>query len=121
MLAELGLSSEEALLQFNLAPLESRRDIAMLMIIHRCALGKGPEHFRAFFKFATTPRSSTRAGSRMHNKQLVDIRDGSFLEIERRSVLGLIGVYNRLPEDIISANEVKVFERNLQIVSKKRI
>ena len=72
-LAELGLSSEDALLEFNLAPLESRRDIAMLGVIHRCGLGKGPEHFKAFFKFATTPRSSTRAGSRMHNKQLVDI------------------------------------------------
>ena len=45
-LAELGLSSEDALLEFNLAPLESRRDIAMLGIIHRCALGKGPEHLR---------------------------------------------------------------------------
>ena len=50
-LAELGLSSEDALLEFNLAPLESRRDIAMLGVIHRCGLGKGPEHFKAFFKF----------------------------------------------------------------------
>ena len=117
-LAEPGLSSEEALLQFNLAPLESHRDIAMLGIIHRCALGKGPDHFRAFFKFANTPRRSNRAESRMHSKQLVDIRDRSFLEIERRRVFGLMWVYNRLLEDIISEDEIQVFQRHLNIFLK---
>ena len=40
-LTELQLSSEEALLQFNLAPLESRRDIAMVWIIIVALLATG--------------------------------------------------------------------------------
>ena len=34
-LREVGLSPEEALLEYNLAPLQTRRDIAMLGLIHR--------------------------------------------------------------------------------------
>ena len=37
------------LLEFNLAPLSMRRDIAMLGIIHRAALGDGPTQFREYF------------------------------------------------------------------------
>ena len=48
-LKELGVSDTEALMNFGLAPLRLRRDIAMLGIIHRCVLGKGPAHFRTFF------------------------------------------------------------------------
>ena len=33
--------------------------------------------------------------------------DRNFLEIERRSALGLIWIYNRLPEDIVSKVSVK--------------
>ena len=47
-LRELGISVEDALFHFNLAPLQSRRDMAMLGLLHRTALGKGPEHFQAF-------------------------------------------------------------------------
>ena len=67
-LAELGISREDALLEYNLAPLERRRDIAMLGLIHRCTLGNGPEHFRDFYKPATTPRRNTRSGCRLHSK-----------------------------------------------------
>ena len=48
-LCETGLSEEDALLSFKLAPLHTRRDIAMLGVIHRIALGHGPSHFRKLF------------------------------------------------------------------------
>ena len=48
-LRECGLSDEDALLHFNLAPLETRRDIAMLGLIHRSVLGCGPRHFANMF------------------------------------------------------------------------
>ena len=120
-LAELGISREDALLEYNLAPLESRRDIAMLGLIHRCTLGNGPLHFKEFFTPATTLRRNTRSGGRLHSKQLMDIRDRPFLEIERRSVLGLIWVYNRLPQDIINADDVRIFQRNQQLILKQQI
>ena len=45
-LAELGVSCQDALMHFNLAPLQCRRDIAMLGLVHRCVLGKLPAHFK---------------------------------------------------------------------------
>ena len=39
-----------ALLNFNLAPLATRRDIGMLGVIHRTALGKGPSQLKQHFK-----------------------------------------------------------------------
>ena len=44
-LRELGLSDLDAIRLFPLAPLCTRRDIAILGIIHRCVLGYGPLHF----------------------------------------------------------------------------
>ena len=35
----MGLSEREALLHFHLVPLATRRDIAILGVLHRCALG----------------------------------------------------------------------------------
>ena len=44
-----GATDLEALFVFNLAPLRTRRDIAMLGIVHRAALRKGPPHLWRFF------------------------------------------------------------------------
>lgn len=49
-LAGLGVPAVEALLKYDLAPLSTRRDIAMLGVIHRSVLGLGPELLRQFFK-----------------------------------------------------------------------
>ena len=45
-LRRIGLTEEEALLRYNLAPLSTRRDIAMLGVLHRTVLGEGPSQFR---------------------------------------------------------------------------
>ena len=89
---------EVARFYFSLAPLQCRRVIAMMGVMLRTALGKGPDHFQQFFQLSRADRLCTRSGSVRHNRQLVDIRNRHFLEIERRSALGLIWVYNRLPE-----------------------
>ena len=49
-LRELGISENDALLHFNLAPLHTRRDIAMLGVIHRAAIGRAHPQLRVFFK-----------------------------------------------------------------------
>ena len=106
-LGELGISPEDALVHFNLAPLSCRRDMAMMGLLHRAALGKGPDHFRQFFKLSAAERHCTRSGSGRHSRQLLDIRNEHFLEIERRSALGLVWVYNRLPDGISRHDTVK--------------
>ena len=45
-LAEVGVNETTALLEFSLAPLAMRRDIAMLGVLHRAALGQCPPHLR---------------------------------------------------------------------------
>ena len=120
-LKELGISAEDAIMHFNLAPLPCRRDMAMLGLLHRTVLGKGPYHFRKFFQLSGAERRGTRSGSVRHNRQLVDIKDRHFLEIERRSALGLIWVYNRLPADIARHDTVKEFQRSLQQLLKSRL
>ena len=44
-LREVGLTAEEVFLKWRLAPLQTRRDVAGLGLIHRTVLGQGPIHF----------------------------------------------------------------------------
>ena len=120
-LGELGIIPEDALVHFNIAPLSCRRDMAMMGLLHRAALGKGPDHFKQFFKLSTAERHCTRSGSGRHSRQLLEIRNEHFLEIERRSALGLVWVYNRLPDGISRHDTVKEFQRTLQLLLKDRL
>ena len=45
----IGISTEEILTDYSLAPLSARRDMAMLAVIHRAVLGRGPEQLQKFF------------------------------------------------------------------------
>ena len=121
-LKALGCTELEALMEFNLAPLSARRDIAMLGVIHRTTLGKGPAHFREFFKPAERTQRTyfTRRTARNHTKPLEDPRTGRFPELLRRSALGLIAVYNMLPPELVLAKTVKEFQSNLQELLKTR-
>ena len=44
-----GLTEEEALLEYRLAPLRTRRDLAMLGLLHRCALKTASPQLLEFF------------------------------------------------------------------------
>ena len=118
----LDCSEQQALMEFNLAPLTARRDMAMLGVIHRTVLGKGPEHFKKFFKLRETgqQRAATRFAARRHDKQLEEPRKGCFPELLRRSALGLVAVYNLLPKAIVNQGIVKDFQHELQELLTKR-
>ena len=49
---ERGLDEEAALLLYNLAPSECRRDMVMLGLIHRTVLGHGISQFHEFLQLA---------------------------------------------------------------------
>ena len=123
-LRETGVSTLEALMVFNLAPLATRRDVAMLGLIHRTVLGKGPQQFQEFFALETTqrPAAKTRLARRReaHGKQLKDYRQNTHLNVIRRSALGLVAVYNLLPPRVVQLRDVKDFQRALQAVLKER-
>ena len=112
---ELGITEEHALLEHHLAPLTTRRDIAMLGIFHRSVLGLGPAQFKDLFVplgVAANPCGKTTA--RRHNRQLMTHREGKYLDIIKCSVLGLVDIYNVLPEYVVEAQTVHIFQRRLQ-------
>ena len=118
-----GVADLEALMHFNLAPLATRRDVAMLGLIHRTVLGKGPEHFQRFFvKAPQRGAYQTRLQERQqrHGRQLVDPRGRTHLNCVRRSALGLVAVYNLLPAHVVRAETVKEFQTQLQELLKAR-
>ena len=117
LLDALGLSLELAIIGFNLAPLSSRRDIAMLGLIHRVVLGFAPEQFSDYIRPARAmlnrPREWRSPGSR-HNKQLHDAIDGTNSAMMSRSLFGLVNSYNLLPQAVVDAKTTRAFQRCLQ-------
>ena len=91
-LRKVGISEIDAMVHFKLAPLASRRDIAVLGVIHRAVLGEGPPQLRDLFQL---DRSALRRSARhtRHGRQLA-------LDMIMKSVLGLCHVYNLLPANI---------------------
>ena len=90
-----GVSKVDALVHFHLAPLSVRRDIAMLGLIHRAVLGKGTPHFQKHFPLAS--RSL---------RKIVEPRTFLRHPIIKRSVFGLVAVYNFLPSHVVACGSV---------------
>ena len=115
LLQQLGLGSVDAMLYFQLAPLSSRRDIAMLGFIHSCVCGNGPRHCNVFCRRKPLGvQGGTRAARGEHSRQLLGVRTTSFSEQVRRSACGLIPVYNVLPEEVVLLPDVRAFQGALQ-------
>ena len=113
LLVRLGVSHEEALMHFNLAPLNIRRDIAQLGIIHRTVLKKGPPHFQELF-----PRVQSING---HFRTVYNRAHGCNANYIRHSIFNLVGCYNRLPIEIVSIDDVSGFQSGLQELVQKAI
>ena len=92
-----------ALVDFHLAPLAVRRDIAMLGLIHRTVLGKGPAQFAEHFQ-----------GQSHHVVR--DPRKDFKNPLIKRSALGLVAIYNMLPQSTRAARTVKLFQRSVQAI-----
>ena len=117
-LRQVGLSPVEALMEFNLAPLATRRDVALLGLIHRAALKKGPEQFHDLFSLeqrAERPNTRLAARRAKHGRQLKEYRLETHLNVLRRSAFGLVSVYNLLPHEVVQLEEVKDFQTALQL------
>ena len=126
LLAAAGMNELEAMYVVNLAPLSVRRDIALLGVIHRTILGRGPCHFKRFIKRL----GSLHAGQK-HRFQLQEYGDGDASDYAlpnsspaayiQNSMLGLIAIYNRLPAQVVEGcGCVPSFQRALQDIVKAR-
>ena len=66
-----GLCDEKAILSYNLAPFELRRDIAALGLLHKFQLGEAHADFDGLFpKALEAAPAQTRLGARRHCRQL---------------------------------------------------
>ena len=121
LLRRVGMTTTEALLICNLAPLHTRRDIAMLGVIHRAMIGEGPDQFRDIFTL--TPGSvqgrTTRVTARTNRIRVVTEVSHMAQDYILHSALGLTRIYNRLPDAIVGANSVAHFQTMLQHMLKE--
>ena len=119
-LDHLGLSEREAFGQYNVAPLQLRRDICMLGVLWKIAHGKAHVHYLALFPMCGSgvPSQRTRSTVRRHNRRFVDKCDGTQIDQLARSLFGLVKVWNMLPEAVFDLTNVKAFQRNLTVFAK---
>ena len=93
----------------------------MLGLLHKIVLGKAAPQYSEFV-FLERPRNEPRgwrARDRRHSKQLHDPIDGTQSRAVQRSLLGMIYVYNMLPESTVASMSVSAFQRKLQNCIKR--
>ena len=116
LLRELGLSEEQGLLEYRLAPLPARRGIAMLGMLHKVSLGVAPPQLAELFPLCGSVPENRRAARlgnqrRLHNRQLSRPVVARPTEAFQRSLFGLTECYNLLPQKAVDCKDVKSFQR----------
>jgi len=120
-LDQLGLPVSAALIDHNLAPLSMRRDIAMLGILFKVARGIAPAPIQELFKpygHSSLASHGFRPRDQLHSKAIHDPVEVGHPVIIKRSVYGLIRIFNRLPQDYVDSRTVQQFQRRLQRSAK---
>ena len=122
-LRELGMSDEDALLHFRLAPLQLRRQIGILGFLHRINLVQATHQMTDLFPQVGRRASTTHVNLRatFHDKQLYDRVDAHSTDQFRRSIFGMVECYNALPQSFVVAKTVKQFQGDLQRAVMKRV
>ena len=122
VLNELQVSDKDALCDFNLAPLSTRRDVSMLVLLHRTQLGIAPPVLSSFFPMAKSTMFKFSVSSvPPHNRQIAYYVTPSSSIAFQRSIFGLVRVYNKLPAKIVAAPSASAFQRRLQALLKHRV
>ena len=113
-LREIELTPACAFLEYNLQPLNLRRDIAMLGLLFKVRTGLAHPAFNTCFPPAAVPASQTRACRAAHPLQIVDFCDGQHEDLMRRSIFGLVHVFNQMPAHCVEGCVcVSSFQRRL--------
>ena len=115
-----SVTIRNAFLDFNLAPLELRRDIGMLGALWKIAHGTAHKLLQEMFPMCDFKPAlqNTRGASRRHRLRFVDRCIGDQLVQFSRSLFGLVRVWNDLPAHIVEINDVKTFRSRLTACSR---
>jgi hypothetical protein len=118
-LDDLGVSKSNAFLEHNFAPPRLRRNIGILGFLHKRVLGNAHPVFQQSFPFFNDVFRHPRQG---HNKQLY----GHILEVQfqlqlfKRSIFGMVDVYNGLTQEVVDLKTVKDFQSELTKIARTR-
>ena len=118
-LDELGVSQETAFKDHNFAPPILRRNIAVLGMIHKRTLGLCHPSFDALLPYSQQ-RFGIMAGR--HSKQLYSHCEQIVAQSQlwARSIFGMTGKYNMLPQAAVDCPSVSAFQSFLTKAAKTR-
>ena len=119
LLRELGLGGVTASDLFNLAPLQSRRGMDMLGLLHRISMHAALQ-LQILFPFAppVNPlRIPTRVGIQRHGRQFVV--PFYHTDVLGRGIFGLAKIYNLLRGRVVKLKTVKKFQSALQTALRR--
>ena len=92
LLRQINMWDEEALLNFNLVPLSTRRHIAMLGVLRRAALRLQSSYFWQWAEFVTSILRQSNRIQRNSVRPLLEIPDTLRTKMSRHSLFGVIKV-----------------------------
>ena len=112
---ELHLTDIAAFLEFDFAPPRLRRDISLLGFLHKRVLGQCHIAIQRFLPFAAVSPP-------WHDKQLQSyLQECQYRsQLYSRSLLAVVHVYNRLPQDVIDIDSVSGFQRCLTNMARRK-
>ena len=118
-LQEIDVTPEAAFIEHNFAPPRLRRNIGMLRFLHKRVLGLSHPAIQRLLPFHADFFGSLRTGE--HNKQLYDhILDVQQQQsLHRRSVFGMVHIYNRLPQHVVNLTTIPLFQKHLTLEARK--
>ena len=112
---ELRMTEEMAFIDHNFPPLCLRRTIGILGFLHKRILNQCHPAIKHLLSFSGMPNACHPKQLETHLDKIIGRENLYF-----RSLFGIVGVYNRLPEALVNIESVKVFQRILSTAAKRR-
>ena len=102
-LDNINLTETAASLDFNLAPLPLRRNIAILGLLYKLSLNTCHADFQQLFPRASPNNYHITHNLRAprHHLQLTDPLDDTHGDLLHRSIFGMVKEFNRLPQHML--------------------
>ena len=105
-------------LECNFAPPSLRRNIGIFGLLQKRVLGKAHPIFQELLPYHRDVFGSLRQNE--HSKQLychtLDV-NGQYM-LHRRSIFGMVPVYNRLPQSFVDCHTVSCFQKQLTMKAR---
>lgn len=117
-LSDIGISRNDAFVNFKLAPTAIRREVAIQGLLYKIVNGLSCNALKDLVTvdLNNATRRSTRMSGQLHDKQLSLMCSSSDLDIYRRSVCYRgVKIWNSLPRMIVNQRKLKLFQKQLQL------